>query len=76
MAKTYEIELPSIVETQLTGRALLVRDTIRGTVWEMDCDSGGRPLAIRRSGKNYPTMPTILSPMYRFARNFLGNTES
>lgn len=71
--RTYEVEVPSIVETQLTGLALIVRGYARGSVaaWEMHCDSMGRPLAIRRNDKPYPTLATCLIPMHRFAKRFL-----
>jgi hypothetical protein len=71
MAKSYDIEVPSIAQTQLTGLALIVRDTIRGVTWEMHCDNCGRPLAIRRNGVPYPTMINALLPMHRFAARFL-----
>lgn len=71
MAKSYEIEVPSIAETDLTGVALIVMDTIRGHRWHMACDKAGRPLAITRDGKSYPTLATQLLPMHRFAVRFL-----
>ena len=71
MAKTYDVLVPSILETQITGRALTVCDTIHGVRWEMDCDTGARPLAIRRNGKPYPTLAVMLRPMHRFATRFL-----
>lgn len=76
MAKTYDIEVPSIVETQCTGVALTVHDTIRGVQWTLVCDSGARPLTVRRNGTPYPTLPNVLLPMRRFARRFLNVKES
>lgn len=70
--KTYSIEVPPSATTELTGVALLVRDTIRGHVWDMACDKAGRPMAITRDGKPYPAMPVLLKPMHAFARRFLG----
>jgi hypothetical protein len=68
----YNLEVPSIAETQITGRYLTVSKVIRGIEWQMDCDAAARPLAIRRNGKPYPTLPVLLNPMHRFARRFLG----
>ena len=71
MPKSYEIEVPSIAETAVTGVALVVNDTIRGHAWRMLCDSAGRPLALRRDGKPVASVPTALQPMLRFAARFL-----
>lgn len=72
MSRTmYDLEVPSIVETQLTGVALTISKTIRGVEWRMTCDSGARPLAILRNGKSYPTLATMLRPMHRAAAKFL-----
>jgi hypothetical protein len=76
MTKTYDIEVPACAVTAATGVALLVADTIRGHRWDMACDKAGRPLAITRDGKSYPTLPVLLRPMHAFARRFLSTTFS
>jgi YD repeat-containing protein len=72
MAKGYEVEVPSLAETQLTGVALVVLVSRGGHQWRMSCDEGGRPLSVRRDGKPYPTLPVLLNPAHRFAKWFLG----
>ncbi len=71
MNKSYDIEVPAIAETAVTGVALLVADTIRGHRWHIACDNAGRPLAITRDGKPYPTLPNLLRPIHKFAVRFL-----
>jgi len=71
MAKSYDIEVPAIYVTQLTGVALTVSDTIRGHKWVMECDTGARPLSITRDGVSQSSLQPMLRPMHRFARRFL-----
>ena len=76
MTKSYDIEVPSIAETSLTGVALVVADTIRGQRWRIACDTAGRPLAVTRNGKSHSYLPKQLHPMRNFAVKFLASANA
>ena len=60
------------IESGCPGIKCIISGTVRGARWSIQCDRGGRPLAITRNGKPYPSLPNILRPMHRAAEKYLG----